>query len=93
MRITWDNDPDKRPSFEEIVDLLENDSEFITESIDKDEFFNYIDYVKDAQINNSFQQVTIDFDELKRIQSKNQQLNVQYLDLNNFQKKRYDQKS
>ncbi|KAK8834976.1 hypothetical protein M9Y10_018679 [Tritrichomonas musculus] len=80
----WDNDPDKRPSFEDIVDLLENNSEFITELIDTEEFFNYIDYVKDAQTNNSFQPVTIDFDELKRMQSKNQQLNVPYLDLNNF---------
>ena len=45
----WQEDPNKRPSFDEIVNLLETDPGFILDSVDQDDFFNYVDYVKNYQ--------------------------------------------
>ena len=38
----WAENPEERPSFEQIVDLLENDPVFITSDINKEEYFDYI---------------------------------------------------
>ena len=41
----WSQDPEKRPTFTEIVNVLEK-PEFITDLIDSSQFNNYIDYIK-----------------------------------------------
>ena len=41
----WSKNPLERPNFEEIVDSLKNDPEFIFEGVDKEEYFNYINFV------------------------------------------------
>lgn len=41
----WEQTPEDRPTFEQIVDVLKNNRGFITESVDEDEFLDYIDYV------------------------------------------------
>ena len=41
----WAQEPISRPSFDDILKLLKNDKEFITESIDKEEYLNYINYI------------------------------------------------
>ncbi|KAK8895588.1 hypothetical protein M9Y10_024058 [Tritrichomonas musculus] len=43
----WSQNPDDRPTFSEIVDMIKNNDEFITENVDVDEFLNYIDYIND----------------------------------------------
>lgn len=45
----WQQEPKDRPSFDEIVTLLETDKSFITQTIDKDDFMNYVYYIKDYQ--------------------------------------------
>ncbi|KAK8836215.1 hypothetical protein M9Y10_039847 [Tritrichomonas musculus] len=84
----WNNDPDKRPTFDEIVHLLENDTEFITDLVDSTEYYKYIDYIKSNQITDDFKQVTIDYSELKRIQLRLKRLNIPYIELNKFTKHR-----
>lgn len=42
----WPEDPKDRPKFESIVDELKTNREFITESIDKEYFYEYVKYVK-----------------------------------------------
>ncbi|KAK8835934.1 hypothetical protein M9Y10_040315 [Tritrichomonas musculus] len=42
----WSQDPSKRPSFNQIINELKNNLGFITDSIDRDEF---IEYVKNSQ--------------------------------------------
>ena len=45
----WAQNPEERPTFNEIVTLLEEDEGFITSTVDRGEYINYIDYVKMAQ--------------------------------------------
>lgn len=48
IRRCWSHDPNERPSFEEIVKELESNEAFITESIDEDEYFDYIDFIREC---------------------------------------------
>ena len=46
----WSQEPENRPTFDEIVEELETDTDFITEnSIDAMEYFKYIEYVKNPE--------------------------------------------
>ena len=38
----WAQNPDRRPTFDEIVEVLKTDADFITEDVDKDAYLNYI---------------------------------------------------
>ena len=46
--------PKKRPTFNEIVDIIEKDEDFSSDLVNKDEFFNDIKYLNDNKINGSF---------------------------------------
>ena len=41
----WSQDPEKRPTFEEIKEDLRNNPEFITDTIDKDQFLDYVEMI------------------------------------------------
>ena len=41
----WENDPNKRPAFDEIVDILEGE-EFITDDIGEEEYLDYISFIE-----------------------------------------------
>ena len=41
----WAADPDNRPSFDSIVDEIKSNHEFITDEIDENEFFDYVDFL------------------------------------------------
>lgn len=41
----WDNDPNERPSFDEIVEHLKSEKEFITDTVNIDEFYAYVKYI------------------------------------------------
>ena len=45
----WNQDPSKRPTFEEIVNKLQTDSGFITEGVNKELFYKYIQFVNDGK--------------------------------------------
>ena len=42
----WNQNPDERPTFDEIVEALETNREFITDTIEEEEFFSYVDYLE-----------------------------------------------
>ena len=44
----WSEDYKSRPSFEEIVELLETDKNFITENVDEEEYLDYVSYIKES---------------------------------------------
>ncbi|KAK8871844.1 hypothetical protein M9Y10_007587 [Tritrichomonas musculus] len=44
----WSNNPKERPTFDEIVELLQTDPEFITECVDEGEFIDYIDFIDES---------------------------------------------
>ena len=46
----WSAIPTERPTFSEIVEELEHDKSFITDTIDEHEFRNYIEMIKNAQV-------------------------------------------
>ncbi|KAK8895369.1 hypothetical protein M9Y10_023832 [Tritrichomonas musculus] len=45
----WSKDPSLRPTFDEIVFELKNNTDFLTENIDQDEFFDYVDFLDDFE--------------------------------------------
>ena len=49
----WSQNPSERPSFDEIVESLRSDPEFITEMVDEDEYLNFIELVDSMTSNNA----------------------------------------
>lgn len=45
----WSQDPNKRPSFDQIVRELQKDAGFITDAVNSDDFKNYIRYIEACQ--------------------------------------------
>ena len=41
----WKDDPNERPSFDQIVEELRNNEGFITDDVEKEDFLEYIDYI------------------------------------------------
>lgn len=41
----WAQNPSERPTFDQIVEKLKTEKEFVTELVDEAEFLNYIDYI------------------------------------------------
>ena len=46
----WSQNPKDRPTFEEILQTLKTNPEFITESVDKEEFYQYISTIDNSEI-------------------------------------------
>ena len=46
----WNEEPSNRPSFENILERLKNDPGFITQSVDKQQFLSYVNYVDNYKI-------------------------------------------
>lgn len=54
-------DPNKRPSFDKIIDQLEKDEDFLFDDVIKEEYLNYINYVKKPEnMKNPFEKVSIE---------------------------------
>lgn len=45
----WAADPDNRPSFDSIVDEIKSNHEFITDEIDENEFFDYVEFLDNSK--------------------------------------------
>ena len=45
----WDHNPNKRPSFQEIADELKTNSDFITNVINENEYYDYIDLIDNSK--------------------------------------------
>ena len=82
----WLEKEAERPTFEDIVNLLEKDDEFIDDAVDENEFLDYVEYIKNNKKTKRFKSLTIDLEELKRIQKNDSKLNIPFLELNQFDK-------
>ena len=51
----WSYDPTDRPTFDDIVSSLKNDSGFITDCVDAGNYLNYIDFIE--QYHSSFNKI------------------------------------
>ena len=67
----WSQDPDKRPSFDNIVKDLESNEEFITELIDKIEFEDYVDYIKKYESTFDKNKKRVNFEEFIKVYGRN----------------------
>ena len=43
----WNQEPNKRPSFDDITDELKNNKDFISEKIDENLYLSYIDFIEE----------------------------------------------
>lgn len=69
----WDKDPNERPTFDQIVEFIKNENEFISDSIDHTSFLDYVKYIDDykSSLNESLN--TSQLDELIKSKSKIQE--------------------
>lgn len=58
IEVCWSTNPEARPSFEDIERILRTDEKFITEKVDKNGFFQYVQDIEKE---------TVDFFERKRV--------------------------
>ena len=42
----WENDPNGRPTFDQITSMLKNNQDFIIDGVDKDEYFDYFESIE-----------------------------------------------
>lgn len=49
LEMCWDQKPEYRPSMEYIVDTLKNDAGFLTDTVDQQQFYDYVDFVDNYQ--------------------------------------------
>ena len=45
----WSQNPENRPNFDEIVEELKNNPQFITEKVDQTVFRKYVDYIENYE--------------------------------------------
>ena len=74
----WNHDPDKRPTFDQIIEDLESNPNFITETIDEAEFLNYVDSIGYKTSSNksknqrktvkTLKKVSIDFSKIEELE-------------------------
>ncbi|KAK8891102.1 hypothetical protein M9Y10_028307 [Tritrichomonas musculus] len=76
----WSQEPNERPAFNEIVNQLKTDSNFITEKIQKDDHLEYIDFIEKSQISFNWSHKILQVDEF--IQSKNRIRETEIIDEN-----------
>ena len=44
----WSHNAEERPSFEQIVDELKTNSDFITDLVDQEEYYDFIDFIDNS---------------------------------------------
>lgn len=49
IEICWQENPDERPTFEDITHILKTDNGFITEKVDKDFFMKYVQFIEKSK--------------------------------------------
>ncbi|KAK8839846.1 C-terminal of Roc, COR, domain [Tritrichomonas musculus] len=80
----WNEDPNKRPTFEEITSRIKNDPGFITENVDKEDFLNYISLIEKDFVdkNKAFKTISLNVDKNVDEDSRNEN----FLDLSQYEK-------
>ena len=66
----WSQDPNERPSFDEIVDHLKNNVNFITKNIRKEDYTNYIEFIGKCQLSFDFKHQILKLDDFINAKSK-----------------------
>ena len=95
----WSHDPNERPTFSEIVLQLKTNPEFVTENINKNEYYKYIELIEEThsvkefnqqiqqtEFSNLFQLIKIDLNKLKTKPKLQFSVDINPLLLKNFVK-------
>lgn len=70
IEICWKQDPNERPSFDDIVNILKCDDEFITVSIRRNDYFKYIKFIDESKKTFDSSKKILDLDEFIKSKSK-----------------------
>lgn len=86
LELCWAENASERPSFSEIVDKLKTNSDYITSTINKEEYYKYIQYVEGNITNpeKEFTKYEIDFPNI--IKQSKFLIDLKPLDLSNYRK-------
>ena len=88
IELCWNKDPNKRPTFEQIIDKLTSNSAFMNENVDLSEFINYTEMIHDDYFieNDNIKQTKTNFKEVKEIIHQNLKNEKIFIDENLFPK-------
>ena len=67
----WSQEPSERPTFDEIVEELKTKDDFISDVIDSDEFYDYIDFIDNSQITFNANKEILHFSDFIKTQGRN----------------------
>ena len=86
----WNQNPQERPTFDEIVDVMKNNPEFIIGKVDEHLFKEYIEYIKRTIRNTSeeegkFQKVSIDLAQTEE-EDYDEKFFADFVDLDDYEK-------
>lgn len=59
----WNQNPDERPSFHEIVEEMKTNQQFITDITDENDFLDYLDFIENSQCSFDIKNQLMHFDE------------------------------
>ena len=69
IKSCWSQNPDERPTFDQIVENLKTNDEFITELTDESEFFEYVDFIDDYKSSFDASKQLISFEDFIKVHS------------------------
>ena len=67
----WSQEPSERPTFDEIVEELKTKDDFISDVIDSNEFYDYIDFIDNSQITFNANKEILHFSDFIKTQGRN----------------------
>lgn len=79
----WSQEPDKRPSFSEIVDELKTDNSYITDLMDEMEFLDYVDFIDNCESSFDKSKQLLHFDEFIKVYERNKEIKKVVIDKEN----------
>lgn len=65
----WSQNPDERPSFDKIVRSLKEDPNFITEKVNKEDYYYYIKYIENSHISFDSNKPKYQLDDIESLES------------------------
>ena len=70
----WDQNPDVRPTFEEIVESMKTNQEYITDLTDEADYLDFIDFIDNSQCSFDIKNQLMHFDEFINAYGRNKEI-------------------
>ena len=79
----WSQDPQKRPTFSDIVEEIKTDNSYITDLMDELEFLDYVDFIDNCESSFDKSKQLLHFDEFVKVYGRNKEIKKVVIDKEN----------